>query len=68
VAQTENFHGGFHSVAYGHHLYLVCAFVTSQFDIMFIFLNQHFGEVCWHNRQILSHAHTPYFTCHCTEY
>jgi len=25
VAYAENLHGGFHSVAYGGHLYLVCA-------------------------------------------
>jgi len=25
VAYVENFHGGFHTVAYGGHLHLVCA-------------------------------------------
>jgi len=24
-------------------------FVTSQYDVIFTFANQHFGEVCWHN-------------------
>jgi len=38
--------GGFHSVAYGG-LCLWCAvFVTSQFDVIFVFPNQSFGEVC----------------------
>jgi len=45
-----------------------CAlFVTSQFDFIFMFRNQRFGEVCWHNRHIRLHA-LPYFMCHCTEY
>jgi len=46
VAYAENFHGGFHSVTYGGHLYLVFAFMTSQFDVIFMFPNQRFGEVC----------------------
>jgi len=34
-----------------------CAlFVTSQFDVIFMFLNQRFGEVCCHNMHILFHA------------
>jgi len=48
VAYAENFHGGVHSVAYGGHLYLVCAFC----DVIFMFSS----EVCWHNRHILLHA------------
>jgi len=28
-------------------------FVTSQYDVIFTFLNQHFGEVCWHNMHII---------------
>jgi len=45
-----------------------CArFVTSQFDVIFMFPNQRFGEVCWHNRHILLHV-LPYFMCHCTVY
>ena len=31
-------------------------FVTSQFDVIFIFPNQHFGEVCWDIMHILLHA------------
>jgi len=34
--------GGVHSVAQDGHLYLVCAVVTSQFDVIFMFLS----EVC----------------------
>ena len=49
-------------------IFLRCSlFVTSQFDVMFTFPNQHFGEVCWHNMHTLLHA-LPYFMCHCTEY
>jgi len=41
VAYEENFHvGRFHSVVHGGLLLLVCAvFVTSQFDVIFIFPN-----------------------------
>jgi len=58
VAYAENFlMGCFHSVAYGCHLHLVCALcVSSQFDVIFIFPNQRFGEICWHDRHILLHA------------
>jgi len=53
VPYAENFHrGGVHSVAYGGHLYLGCAIC----DVIFMFLNQRFGEVCWHNMHILPHA------------
>ena len=41
VAYAEKFHGEFHSVAYGGHLYLVCAVC----DVIFMFPNQRFGEV-----------------------
>jgi len=37
---------GVHSAAYGGHLLAVCGFVTPQFDIIFMFTNQRFGEVC----------------------
>jgi len=34
-----------------------CAlFVTSQFDVIFMFPNQRFGEVFWHNMHIRLHA------------
>jgi len=46
VAYAENFHGGFHSVAYDG-LCIWCAlFLTSQFNVIFTFPNQRFGEVC----------------------
>ena len=57
VACAENFHGGgFHSVAYGAGLFVVLVFVMSQFDVIFMFPNQRFGEVFWHNMHILLHA------------
>jgi len=31
-------------------------FVTSRSDVIVMFLNQRFGEVCWHNMHILLHA------------
>jgi len=31
-------------------------FVTSQYDVIFTFANQRFGEVCWHNMHIILHA------------
>jgi len=34
------------------HMVVICIWcallVTSQFDVIFMFLNQRFGEVCWH--------------------
>jgi len=45
VAYAENFHGGFIQ----WHMVLVCwwcvVFVMSQFDVIFMFPNQRFGEV-----------------------
>ena len=42
------------------HVMVICIwcapFLTSQFDVIFMFPNQHFGEVCWHNIHILLHA------------
>jgi len=46
VAYAENFHEGFHSVAYVAVCIWCAIFVTSQFDVIFMFLNQSFGEVC----------------------
>jgi len=48
--------GMFHSVAYFGHLYLCALFVTLQFDVVFMFPNQRFGEVCLHNLHVLLHA------------
>ena len=43
-----------------------CAlFVTSQFDVIFMFPNQRFGEVCWHNMHTFLHP-LPLFLCHCS--
>jgi len=46
VAYAENFHGGgWFKVIWW--LFFWCAlFVTSQFDVISMFPNQHFGEVC----------------------
>ena len=45
-----------------------CAlFVTSQNDVIVLFPNQRFGEVCWHNMHIFLYIHS-YFMCQCTEY
>jgi len=44
-----------------------CAlFVTSQFDVIFMFPKQRFGEVCW-RICIFVYTHSPYFMRHCTE-
>ena len=53
MAYAENFYeGDFHSVTYGGHLHLVCVVC----DVIFMFPNQRFNEVCWHNMHILLHA------------
>jgi len=39
MAYAENFHGGFHSVAYGGHLYVVCAVCDVTFYVIFMFPN-----------------------------
>ena len=54
VAYAENFHGGV--LVQGHMVVIWCAlFVTSQFDVIFMFPNQRFGEVCWHKVHIFLH-------------
>jgi len=57
VAYAENFHG---SVFIQRHMVVNCiwctVFVTSQFDVIFIFPNKHFLEIWWHNMRILLHA------------
>jgi len=68
VAYAENFHGG--GLVQGHMVVICiwCAlFVTSQFDVISMFPNQRFGEVCWHSMHIF-YIHSLYFICHCTEY
>jgi len=57
VAYAENFHGG---VLIEWHMVVICIwsalFVTSQFYVIFMFPNQRFDEICWHNMHILLHA------------
>ena len=51
------------------HMVVICIwcalFVTSQFDVIFMFPNQRFGEVCWHNIHTFLHP-LPLFLCHCS--
>jgi len=48
--------------------YIWCAlFVTSQFEVFFMFPNQRFGEVSGYNMHIFVHPPLN-FMCHCTEY
>jgi len=43
-------------------IYIWCVlFVTSQFDVIFMFPNQRFGEVCWHNMHILPYAFSLFY-------
>ena len=37
-------------------------FVTSQYDVIFMFTNQRFGEVCWHNMHIILHSLCSFLT------
>jgi len=37
-------------------LHTLSLIYTSQFDVMFMFPNQRFGDVFWHNMHILLHA------------
>jgi len=51
------------------HMVVICIwgalFVTSQFDVIFMFPNQGFGEVCWHNKHIfLRTRHLCYVSLH----
>jgi len=69
VAYAETFHGtGFIQ----WHRVVICTwcalFVTSQNDVIVLFPNQRFGEVCWHNMHIFVYIHSSYFMCQCTEY
>jgi len=55
VGYTENFHG----VSFNGIFVVICIFcalfVMSRFDVIFVFPNQRFGEVCWHYINILLH-------------
>jgi len=56
VAYAEIFHGG----VIQWQMVVICIwcalFVTSQFDVIFIFPKQRFGEVLRHNMHILLHV------------
>jgi len=56
VAYAENFHGRLIQ----WHMVVICIwgalFVMLQFDVLFMFPNQHFGEVWWQNVHIFLHA------------
>ena len=47
------------------HMVVICIwcalFFTSKFDVIFLFPNQSFGEVCWHN--VYSSTPTPLNVC-----
>ena len=53
------------------HMVVICIwcalFVTSQFEVISMFPNQRFGEVCW-IVCIFFYIHSPYIMCRCTEY
>jgi len=53
------FMGGFHS----RDMVVICIgyalFVMSQFDVLFLFPNQRFVEVCWHSMHIVIHQGFP---------
>jgi len=62
VAYAENFH----EAGFIHwHMLVICIwcalFVTSQFDVTFMFPNQRFGDVFWHDLHILLHALPLFF-------
>ena len=54
------------------HMVVICIWyallVKSQFDVIFMFPNQHFGKVRWHNMHLLLHAlHSFYVLLHWIE-
>jgi len=57
MAYAENFHGVSFSGIGWSFVFGMRSFVTSQFDVIFMFPNQR-----------LFYTHSPYFMCHCTEY
>ena len=63
VAYAENFHGG---VLVQGRMVVICIwcwlFVTSQFDVISMFPNQRFGEVCRHNNAYFS-TRIPHISC-----
>ena len=66
MADAENFYGG--GLVQGHVVVIWCAlFVTSQFNVIFMFPNYVLAKfvdiIC-----IFLYIHSPYLMCHCTEY
>jgi len=54
VAYAENLHGGDFTPWRMVVISVWCAlFVTSLCDVVFMFPNQHFREICWHNIRVL---------------
>ena len=69
VAYAETFHGGGFIQRHRVVICIWCAlFVTSRNDVIVLFPNQRFVEVCWHNMHIFLYIHSSYFMCQCTEY
>ena len=57
VTYAENCHGGGFSQWHMVVIFIWCAlFVTSQSDVILMFPNQRFREICWHNMHVLLHA------------
>jgi len=57
AAYAENFHGGGFFQWHMMVIFIWCAlFVASHFDGIFMFPNQCFGKICWHNRHTFLHA------------
>jgi len=64
VAYAENFHGGRLVQRQMVVICIGCALsVTSQFDVISMFPNQRFGEVCWHNMICIIFTSTPLISC-----
>jgi len=65
VAYAKNSNGG---CFYQWPMVVICIlcslFVTSQFDVIFMFPTQRFGEVCWHDMHILLRALLIYMSWH----
>jgi len=52
----RKFSWGFHSVAHGGHLHVVCAVCDVTIWCHIHVSKPRFGEVCWYNMHILLHA------------
>jgi len=57
AAYGENNHGGdSFSGIWWSFVFCVRSLLCHKFDVIFMFPNQRFGDVCWHNKLILLHA------------